>query len=58
MFVCTIATEGAPSLCFLQGWAAMRPALFDLLYGARRDQAWATRPSLKIKVRFVQKISL
>jgi hypothetical protein len=56
--VCTISTEGAPSLRFLQGWAAMLHALLDLFYGARRDQACATRPSLKIKVRFVQKISL
>jgi hypothetical protein len=64
--VCTISTEGAPSLRFLQepalslskGWAAMLHALLDLFYGARRDQACATRLSLKIKVRFVQKISL
>jgi hypothetical protein len=28
--------EGAPSLRFLQGWVAMLPALFDLLW--RRDQ--------------------
>jgi len=33
--VCTISTEGAPSLRFLQGWAAMRHALFDLFYGTR-----------------------
>jgi len=30
MFVYTIPTEGAPSLRFSQGWAAMLRVLFDL----------------------------
>jgi hypothetical protein len=33
-----ISTEGAPSLRFLQGWAAMLPPLFDLICSAPRDQ--------------------
>src|SRR5580700_8336942 len=33
-FACTISTEGAPSLRFLQGWAAMLRVLCDLLCGA------------------------
>jgi hypothetical protein len=31
MTVSAISTEGAPSLRFLQGWAAMLRVLFDLL---------------------------
>jgi hypothetical protein len=31
IFECTIPTEGAPSLRFLQGWAAMLRALFDFV---------------------------
>jgi hypothetical protein len=31
MFACTISTEGAPSLRFLQGWAAMLLELFHWL---------------------------
>jgi hypothetical protein len=31
MFVCSIPTEGAPSLRFLQGWAAMLLVPFDFL---------------------------
>jgi hypothetical protein len=31
MSVCAIPTEGAPSLRFLQGWAAMLLVVFDLL---------------------------
>jgi hypothetical protein len=34
IFVCIIPTEGAPSLRFLQGWAAMLLAPFDLLVRA------------------------
>jgi hypothetical protein len=39
ILVCTISTEGAPSLRFLQGWVAMLSALIDLLWLLwRRDQ--------------------
>ena len=31
IFACTIPTEGAPSLRFLQGWAAMLRLLFDFV---------------------------
>ena len=31
LFACTIRTEGAPSLRFLQGWAAMLRVLFDFV---------------------------
>jgi len=35
IFACTIPTEGAPSLRFLQGWAAMLRVLFDFVVDAR-----------------------
>ena len=31
IFACAIPTEGAPSLRFLRGWAAMLRALFDFV---------------------------
>jgi hypothetical protein len=31
IFVCTIPTEGAPSLHFLQGWLAILRVLFDFV---------------------------
>jgi hypothetical protein len=31
IFACTIPTEGAPSLRFLQGWVAMLRVLFDFV---------------------------
>ena len=52
MFVCSIPTEGAPSLRFLQGWVAL-PAPFAKCAKDRapamfvtppRSEVWASRP--------------
>jgi len=39
-FACPIPTEGAPSLRFLQGWAAMLRVLFDFCCGHVIKPIW------------------
>ena len=53
IFACTIPTEGAPSLRFLQGWAAMLRVLFNFVVGTRSNPPGAgisgSRPSQKAR---------
>ncbi|SRR5216683_2212774 len=53
IFACTIPAEGAPSLRFLQGWAAMLRVLFDFVVDTRSNPRGAgisdSRPSQKTR---------
>jgi hypothetical protein len=40
IFACAIPTEGAPSLRFLRGWAAMLRVLFGFVVDARDLPTW------------------
>jgi hypothetical protein len=46
MFVCAVSSEGAPSLRFLQGWAAMLPVHL-ICYVTRRTAGSAQGRLLK-----------